>query len=1249
MREGTNTAGEPAHEAGACPSCDRFVPKDAPHGLCPHCLAQSAFVSHHWTEAEAEPAFALSFGRYELLGERGRGATGAVFRARDTRTGEIVALKILLQGRFASVKQRERFAREAEAIGRLHHPGIVTLKEVGECEGQPFLAMEWIDSQTLDDLARRKPILPSEAARLVRDLAQAVHHAHEMGIIHRDLHPANVLIDNSGRPLVADFGLSRASQGDTEITHTGDALGTPGFMPPEQARMEPEQFTPASDIYSLGAVLYFLLTGRPPFMAPSYHETVLEVLHGEPVLPTRLNFRVPPALEAVCLQCMEKNPQRRYATAQELANDLDRYLRSERVHARPVSRWRIAWRWCRRRPLLAALWIGLILSLGVGIAGVSWQWRLATEALRVTAAANTAAQEAKGRLLESVSRLRMERVEEMLGEDQTASALTLLGLELRASPSNRVATERTLSLLDRRTFFLPKAARLALGDKVNNTTFSARGDLVGVAGYDGVARVLNLGLRQPVGLPIRSSNAFYSVALSPDGSRAAAGTTAGEVHIWDVATGREMSAVLRHPGNAVGLSFSPDGSRLLVAWSGYDTAKKDIYGMDLWEIDTGRRVFPTLRSNSYIWRGVFSRDGRRVVAVSTARVLEIRDSETGHAILPPLGTEGGVHQVAFSSDGNRLAAADYGGCVRAWNALTGEKLGEIRHAKSAVWVEFSSDADRFVTASEDHTAVVFNLRTGKSLGAPMRHNGVVWCARYSPDSAQIATAAADGTVQYWDAESGRPIGEPLRHETPVLQAQFTEQGRALITVTKDHHIHRWETPSSVFRRPDPRFEVEPPVIAVGVDNTGARRIAVTATNRLQILDGRGATVRTLLERWPHRLVAAWFSPNGRHALTRDSENQVELWSGETARPLGEPIGMGNDALPPIFSPDGARFVVMLNDTTLRAFESETGQPAGPPLPFLEGHLIHSRAFSPDGNRLAVGYYHGETFVWNLAKGTFDRCPAALLSHDLSTAFSPDGTLIAGGSTTGEVVVWQATNPTVQAGPFPHPQTIRKVSFAPEGKTLLTIAADNGARLWDYRKGVLKTPVLPHPGELTYDEFSPDGKRLLTLVGDRTLFIWDTSTGRALVDSLEVPAAVLMVHFDPSGDRVVVVARSGWVRVCDSATGLPVNDLARQATPLTAADMSQNRQWLVTADQTGNVALTEFRAASGPAPEWLAELAEALAGRRRLEDGTIQIVSTEALWELRQRLASIPGTGFSATWARDFSATPKPRAGRPSLP
>jgi tRNA A-37 threonylcarbamoyl transferase component Bud32 len=365
-----------------CPQCGKPLPSDGPQGQCPECLLKAAFPGQSVLESAStglhdssiiaiapEAGVRLKyFGDYELLEEIARGGMGVVWKARQTSLKRDVALKMIRAGTLAGPNEVERFLREAEAAANLQHPNIVAIHEVGEHGGQHYFSMDYVAGRDLGVIVKDGPLLPQLSARYVKIIAEAIHFAHQRGTLHRDLKPQNVLIDAADQPRITDFGLAKIMKDDSQLTQSGVVMGSPSYMPPEQAAGRQEDIGPASDVYSLGAMLYELLTGQPPFRGITAMATLRDVMEEEPIPPRRLKAEIPPDLETICLKCLEKTPLARYPTARALAEELDRYLKGEPILARPASTVRKVVSWARRHPgTLATLAAIIMVALAFGV------------------------------------------------------------------------------------------------------------------------------------------------------------------------------------------------------------------------------------------------------------------------------------------------------------------------------------------------------------------------------------------------------------------------------------------------------------------------------------------------------------------------------------------------------------------------------------------------------------------------------------------------------------------------------------------------------------------------------------------------------------------------------------------------------------------------------------------------------------------------------------------------------------------
>ncbi|MCP5521842.1 MAG: protein kinase [Verrucomicrobiales bacterium] len=588
-------------------------------------------------------------GDYELLEAIARGGMGVVYQARQQSLRRTVALKMLAGGHHSSEGFRKRFRQEAETVARLQHANIVPIYEVGEHEGLPYFSMEYVPGKNLAELTREQPLQPNRAAELVRTVAEAVHYAHEQGVLHRDLKPSNILLGADERPRVTDFGLARLVDAESELTRSGDTLGTPGYLPPEQASSKWGKVGRQSDVYSLGAVLYHLVTGRPPFMAGTVTETLEQVGSVAPVSPRTLNPGVPRDLETICLKCLEKEGRRRYSSAEELAVELNRFLRQEPIMARPVGDWERMWRWMRRRPVLSG-WIGATaIAVLLGLVGTSWALQRARVNLLREQLAN--------------QRLRMAHVEESIQAGESLRSLENLREVIAKGPAFEAAVARALALLNSEDWLIPLASQESIGAVMPCGTWVRRATNQIIE--TGVARSgchLAFWTRQDIQVPVTPSSTTTGhisiqvcemrqkpariasidigaltptrLALSDDAAWVALADTNGCVHLARCSTGpRDVRLLGKIGGQIRSLRFSPDGATVAVGGS---------YG--------------------------------RVYLYSVQKTDEGKDDQ-----LPSILNEhkAPVLSLAFSADGSRLLTGSADGSLRMWDTRNWQVVDEL--------------------------------------------------------------------------------------------------------------------------------------------------------------------------------------------------------------------------------------------------------------------------------------------------------------------------------------------------------------------------------------------------------------------------------------------------------------------------------------------------------------------------------------------------------------------------------------------
>jgi eukaryotic-like serine/threonine-protein kinase len=871
----------------------------------------------------------------EVLSELGRGGMGVVYLACQVRLNRLCAVKIILPHKHHGAEFRARFLAEAEIIARLRHPNIVQIYGLGDHDGRPYFEMEYIEAGSLARRLDGSPWAPGPAARMIAVLARAVGDVHRLGIVHRDLKPANVLLVDADTPKIVDFGLAKSLEDDSGLTQSGVFVGTPSYAAPEQVEGLTKAVGPAADIYALGAIFYHMLTGRPPFEAATVLQTLEQVKSIEPVPPSRLQPGLSRDAETIVLKCLEKDPWRRYASADALADDLRRWLDGEPIAARPVGAATRVWMWARRKPIVT----GLIVALILFALGTTWQWWRAEGLL--LQARREASSEAIDHALSICAQGDVGRGTLRLAEALETAPSGAADLK-RAVRANLVAWSRQRAQL---------ANLLRHSDLVHFVAFSPDGRTAVTASPDGTARLWDALTGEPRGTPLRHDRGVMQAAFSPDSRLVITAGLDRTARLWEVDGGRPKGASLRHRGPVRSVAFSPDG-RTVLTGSNDGTAQ-------IWEVASQQPLGDPLRHKGWVQQVAFRPDGHvAITAGQGANTVRLWDLGTGRVIGEPIPYCPGRRDnraprwFACSADGELILTtgswrSGRQECARVWDATNGRPLGlPLCHDDDIRTVALSRDGSVALTGSDDRTARLWDARTGKSHCRPLRHQGQVLAVALNAAGTLALTGSEDRTARLWKVPGGEPVGDPLYHPGQVLAVAFRPDGRAVLTGCDDGVGRLWTlAPAEPAGTPVPHCDLK--ALSHLARSPDGRTILMGHTDgTAQVRDA--ATMLPLgpplLQECPILSVA--ISPDGTRLLTGCVDGTVHVWSAHTRQPIGRPLHHQGPVHSVAFSPDGRMVLTGSGDRTARLWDAATGKPIGAPLNHNAG--VVAVAFSATG-------------------------------------------------------------------------------------------------------------------------------------------------------------------------------------------------------------------------------------------------------------------------------------------------------------
>lgn len=989
-----------------CSACGAILPADAPAGHCPRCLARIAgaplLPERKFEEGTADseslaresPFFTL--GDYELLEEIGRGGMGLVYRARQRSLERTVAVKVLTLGPLAGAEEIRRFRGEASAAGCLQHDNIVRIHEVGVHEGRHFIVMDHVEGEGLNDIVRSGPLEGKQAARYLRDIARAIDYAHQRGIIHRDLKPSNILIDADDRPRITDFGLAKKLDGSQDLTLTGQALGSPSYMAPEQASGGQGKVNRQTDVYALGALLYHLITGRPPFVGPTIPDTLAQVQNDEPASPRLLNPKAPADLETIALKCLEKEPPRRYGSAGEVADELDRFLKDELIQARPVSRPEKAWRWCRRRPALTTSLALLALAVVAGSVGVTWQWRRA----------KAQAEDNRGQLYAAD----MSVVHRAIEDGNLTLARQIL--------ENHIPRPGQTDLRgwEWRYFWgqTRQTPLFTIDVTGNRLAAPPDGKMLAVGGTDQQVRLVDIALRQVV----RTLPAAYAEiggqAFSCDGRFLAIASrdsylqgTEGCVTVVDLQDGR---TIRRFPSDRPRVRWAP--AEPVLAFANGSTVM-------LWNPSDPEQKPARLEGAGAVF--AFSPDGQFLAAGLANRTLSIWDLATRqpcHSVEFTGRPFPQLQALEFTPDGGALLLTQEDGRLLKWSFSEGEPPREIQRDFSAELLNLHllPGDPRAIVLGADGVIRVCDLETGEDLAVqPTEAKAMALVP--GKGAGTVAAVSPNQPLAFWDVDRFRRKQVPTL--TGVLSAFFSPAGEGLLIAVETNKVVWHDTPT-----------LTPRTTIVGVAADGR----IQRFRGLQILpDGQMANI---VETWPERTVGVkWWDLNTGRVLNEVTFDDIQLtdWMPECH-----------------LSEDTRLFATCGLDGVVRIFETRSGEEtvrfAAHAKPVLQV------TFCGRDRWLALAARDGSVGIWET--GSWTR-KYILHGHTRTTyycATSPDGRLFATASADHTIRLWSTADGREVAHLAGGADVPFRLRFCSDSRTLVSYGYDQQARFWNVATG-----------------------------------------------------------------------------------------------------------------------------------------------------------------------------------------------------
>jgi len=1040
--------------------------------------------------------------RFRILRPHARGGLGEVFVAEDEELHRQVALKEIQALHADSLENRLRFIAEAEITGKLEHPGIVPVYGLGQYDdGRPYYAMRFIRGDSLKEAIERfhqtknKQQLSSSAVHVERrkllqrliDVCQALDYAHSRGVLHRDLKPGNIMLGRYGETLVVDWGLAKAtgvieptpldreqskdSQASTapvvpqsgssvEPTRVGMAVGTPEFMSPEQAEGRLDDLGPATDVYSLGAILFTILTGKPPIQRQEAEGELLQRIAKTPRPSARsVAAATPKPLDSICLRALALNPGDRYASAGRLAEDLEHYLADESVTAHSDSFIDRAMRFTRRHKSASVSAVAaLVLVSTVALLAVV----AISGARRSEAVANAQLQEANGDLKQA--KIRADAAAEQANEQATIAKLEAE----KAKAQEHLANLRLYAaqLVGAQQAWRESKVMLAI-DQLENTRTDLRG-----WEYSYLSKSFRPYLQN-----LQDSGSVYSVAYSPDGKQIVSSSEDNTIKVWNVAAGESTLVLQGHSGHVSSVAFSPNGKQ--IASGSWDNTIK------VWDVATGKITLTLQGHTGHVTSVAFSPNGKQIASGSWDNTIKVWDVATGEIALTLEGHTDIVRSVAFGPDGKQVASGSKDKTIKLWDLASDDSPHTLRgHTDNVFSVAFSPSGEQIASGSEDRTVRVWDAATGKCAQKLQEHTGIVFSVAFSPTGEQIASGSLDKTIKVWDVATGKNTLTLQGHTEIVFSVAFGPTGEQIASGSWDDTIKVWGVAAS--ENPLTLAGHTNSVSGVAFSPNGRQVASGSLDSTVKLWDADTGENTQTLRGHTDTVFSVVYSPDGQQIASGSLDKTIRIWDVATGQRILTLRGHTDD-VNSVFSPDGKHIVSGSWDDTIKVWDIASGESVFT----LQGHSGHvSRvAFRPDGNQIASGSFDRTIKVWDVATRESTLTLRGHTEIVRSVAFSPDGKQIVSGSWDDTIKVWDVATGKNTLTLQGHTGHVNSVAFSPDGKQIVSGSWDDTIKVWDVATGESTFTLQGHTDSVNSVTFSPDGRQIASGSLDHTIKIW----------------------------------------------------------------------------------------------------------------------------------------------------------------